>query len=36
MDGYVSISWLSRMVDEHPAGSSPGSVERALDHLLGR
>ena len=36
MDGYVSISWLSRMVDEHPVGSSPGGVERALDRLLGR
>ena len=36
MDGYVSISWLSRMVDEHPDGSSPGAVEGALDILLGR
>ena len=36
MDGYVSISWLSRMVDEHPDGSSPGAVEGALDTLLAR
>jgi 5'-nucleotidase len=36
MDGYVSLTWLSRLRDEHPAVGVAPPIEGALDSLLAR
>jgi len=36
MDGYVSLSWLSRLVDQRPDAAAAALVEVGLDNLLGR
>jgi hypothetical protein len=34
MDGFVSLSWLSRIVNQHPEGVD--QVDRCLDSLFER